>query len=145
MSIRSIRVSHIVLSTKDVADLLLENLQSCESNELMLKMFSKLAKKYSACGTSKKGGDLGFMDFNTSAPELEKAAMQAPVGKVSGPIQSKFGYHILRLDKIIPSKLIPFSETKTDIMNLLLKKETQKLFTSYVEDLGNNAKIEVFL
>jgi parvulin-like peptidyl-prolyl isomerase len=94
MSIRSIRVSHIVLSTKDVADLLLENLQSCESNELMLKMFSKLAKKYSACGTSKKGGDLGFMDFNTSAPELEKAAMQAPVGKVSGPIQSKFGYHV---------------------------------------------------
>ncbi len=81
MSIRSIRVSHIVLSTKAVADLLLENLQSCESNELMLKMFSKLAKKYSACGTSKKGGDLGFMDFNTSAPELEKAAMQAPVGK----------------------------------------------------------------
>ncbi|MBT5258495.1 MAG: peptidylprolyl isomerase [Nitrospina sp.] len=94
MSIRSIRVSHIVLSTKDVADLLLENLQSCESNELMLKMFSKLAKKYSACGTSKNGGDLGFMDFNTSAPELEKAAMQAPVGKVSGPIQSKFGYHV---------------------------------------------------
>jgi len=94
MSIRSIRVSHIVLSTKGVADLLLENLQSCESNELMLKMFSKLAKKYSACGTSKKGGDLGFMDFNTSAPELEKAAMLAPVGKVSGPIQSKFGYHV---------------------------------------------------
>ena len=94
MSIRSIRVSHTVLSTKNVADLLLENLQSCESNELMLKMFSKLAKKYSACGTSKKGGDLGFMDFNTSAPELEKAAMQAPVGKVSGPIQSKFGYHV---------------------------------------------------
>jgi parvulin-like peptidyl-prolyl isomerase len=94
MSIRSIRVSHIVLSTKNVADLLLENLQSCESNELMLKMFSKLAKKYSACGTSKKGGDLGFMDFNTSAPELEKAAMKAPVGKVSGPIHSKFGYHV---------------------------------------------------
>ena len=94
MSVRSIRVSHIVLSTKDIADLLLENLKSCESNELMLIMFSKLAKKYSACGTSKKGGDLGFLEFNTAAPELEKAAMQAPVGKVSGPIQSKFGYHI---------------------------------------------------
>ena len=50
MSIRSIRVSHIVLSTKDIADLLLDNLKSCESNELMLKMFSKLAKKYSSQG-----------------------------------------------------------------------------------------------
>ncbi|HAK38219.1 MAG TPA: peptidylprolyl isomerase, partial [Nitrospina sp.] len=37
---------------------------------------------------------LGFLEFNTSAPELEKAAMQAPVGKLSGPIKSKFGYHI---------------------------------------------------
>ncbi len=94
MTIRSIRVSHIVLSTKDVADLLLENLKSCESNELMIKMFSKLAKKYSACGTRNKGGDLGFLEFNTAAPELEKAAMQAPVGEVSGPVHSKFGYHI---------------------------------------------------
>ena len=94
MAIRSIRVSHIVLSTVDIAELLLENLKSCESRELMLKMFAKLAKKYSACGTRKKGGDLGFLEFNTSAPELEKAAMQAPVGKLSGPIKSKFGYHI---------------------------------------------------
>ena len=94
MSIRSIRVSHIVLSTKDIAGLLLENLKSCESNELMLKMFSKLAKKYSACGTRNKGGDLGFLEFNTAAPELEKAAMVASVGEVSGPIKSKFGYHI---------------------------------------------------
>ena len=94
MAIRSIRVSHIVLTTKDIADLLLENLQSCESNELMLKMFAKLAKKYSACGTRNKGGDLGFLEFNTAAPELEKAAMQASVGEVSGPVKSKFGYHI---------------------------------------------------
>ena len=94
MSIRSIRVSHIVLSTEDIASLLLDNLNSCETSELMIRMFSKLAKKYSACGTGKKGGDLGFLEFNTAAPELEKAAMKAPVGKVSGPIKSKFGYHI---------------------------------------------------
>jgi len=61
---------------------------------LMLKMFSKLAKKYSACGTRNKGGDLGFLEFNTAAPELEKAAMKASVGEVSGPVKSKFGYHI---------------------------------------------------
>ena len=94
MSIRSIRVSHIVLSTKERADLLLDNLKSCENNELMMRMFSKLAKKYSACGTSKKGGDLGFLEFNTAVPELEKAAMKTPVGKVSGPVKSKFGFHI---------------------------------------------------
>jgi peptidyl-prolyl cis-trans isomerase C len=94
MAFRSVRVSHIVLSTKEVAGLLLENLKSCESNELMLKMFAKLAKKYSACGTRNKGGDLGYLEHNTAAPELEKAAMKAAVGEVLGPIQSKFGYHV---------------------------------------------------
>ena len=57
-------------------------------------MFAKLAKKYSACGTRNKGGDLGFLEFNTAAPELEKAAMKASVGEVSGLVKSKFGYHI---------------------------------------------------
>ncbi len=92
--IRQIRVSHIVLSTGELAELLLENLKSCESRELMLKTFARLATKYSACGTRDQGGDLGFLDFNTAAPELEKAALEAPVGEVQGPIQSKFGYHV---------------------------------------------------
>ena len=61
---------------------------------MLLKVFAKMAKKYSACGTRQKGGDLGFLEHNTSAPELEKAAMEAPVGVVQGPIKSKFGYHI---------------------------------------------------
>ena len=43
---------------------------------------------------SKKGGDLGYLEHNTAAPELEKAAMKAVVGEVLGPIQSKFGYHV---------------------------------------------------
>ena len=94
MTIRSIRVSHIVLTTKDIAELLLENLRSCEDQNLMFKMFARLAKKYSACGTRKKGGDLGFLEFNTTAPELEKAAQEAPVGEVRGPVYSRYGYHI---------------------------------------------------
>ena len=94
MTIRSVRVSHIVLTTKDIAELLLENLRSCEDRDLMFKMFARLAKKYSACGTRKKGGDLGFLEFNTTAPELEKAAQEAPVGEVRGPVNSRYGYHI---------------------------------------------------
>jgi parvulin-like peptidyl-prolyl isomerase len=94
MTIRSVRVSHIVLTTKDIAELLLENLRSCGDRDLMLKMFARLAKKYSACGTRSKGGDLGFLEFNTTAPELEKAAQEAPVGEVRGPVYSRYGYHI---------------------------------------------------
>ena len=94
--IRSIRVSHIVLTTEELANVLLDHFKDDEYNdkEMLFKMFAKMAKKYSACGTRNKGGDLGFIEFNTSAPELEKAAMESPIGEVRGPVKSKFGYHV---------------------------------------------------
>ena len=48
---RSVRISHIVLTTKEVADMILETLQSFgeDQYELMIKTFARLAKKYSAC------------------------------------------------------------------------------------------------
>jgi peptidyl-prolyl cis-trans isomerase C len=94
--IRSIRVSHIVLTTEELANVLLDHFKDDEykDKEMLFKMFAKMAKKYSACGTRNKGGDLGFIEFNTSAPELEKAAMESPIGEVRGPVKSKFGYHV---------------------------------------------------
>jgi peptidyl-prolyl cis-trans isomerase C len=124
---------------KERIDSLLKRLQDGES-------FNDLAKRFSEDEvTNKKEGLLGDLHPESTIPEISEEMVKLKEEETSGVIQSKFGYHILKLDEIIPSKLIPFSETKTDIMNLLMKKETQKLFTSYIEDLGNNAKIEVFL
>lgn len=95
MTLRSIRVSHILLTTRDLAQMIHDTLKETESQpELRDKMFKKLALKYSACGSRKKGGDLGFLEFNTNARELEEAAMAQPVGIVGGPVQSKFGHHV---------------------------------------------------
>lgn len=94
MSIRSIHVSHILLTTEEVANTIADMLREIEPQELMLKTFAKLAKKYSACGTRTKGGDLGLLERNTNAKELEDAAMASPVGEVGGPVRSQYGYHI---------------------------------------------------
>lgn len=108
--------------------------------------FSELARRYSEDEASKEsGGNLGELHPGSTIPEISEQMIKLKEGETSGIIKSKFGYHIIKLEEIIPSTLIPFSETKSDIMNLLLKLETQKLFTSYVEDLGNRAKIEVLL
>ena len=110
------------------------------------KNFSDLAKRYSEDEASKEsGGSLGELHPGSTIPEISDAMTNLKEGETSGIIKSQFGYHIIKLDEIIPSAMIPFSETKSDIMNLLLKLETQKLFTTYVEDLGNQAKIEVLL
>ena len=74
---RSVQVSHIVLSTQELADVLLEHLQSFDDQEAMLKSFAKQAKKYSACGSRNQGGSLGYLEVHTSAPELYQAVMKA--------------------------------------------------------------------
>ncbi|MBC8288621.1 MAG: peptidylprolyl isomerase [Nitrospinae bacterium] len=108
--------------------------------------FADLAKRFSEDDATKEaGGFLGELHPGSTLPEISEAMVKLKEEETSGVIQSKFGYHILKLDEIIPSKLIPFSATKTDIMNLLLKIETKKLFTIYVEELGNSADIKVFL
>jgi len=94
MALRSIRVSHIVLTTEELAKMMLDTLKEIDDRELLFKTFGRLAKKYSACGSRNKGGDLGFLETNTNAKELEDAAMAAPVGVVGGPVKTKFGYHL---------------------------------------------------
>jgi parvulin-like peptidyl-prolyl isomerase len=128
------------------------NSEAKEKINLILKKnlagenFSDLAKQYSEDKVTKEsGGALGELHPDSTIPEISAAMIKLSEGETSGIIQTEFGYHILKLEEIIPSKLIPFSETKTDIMNLLLKLKTHKLFTTYVENLGNHAKIEVLL
>jgi parvulin-like peptidyl-prolyl isomerase len=94
MTMRSIRVSHILLTTEELAVTIYDMLKEIEDQELLFKTFGRLAKKYSACGTRDKGGDLGFLEFNTNAKELEDAAMEANLGEVGRPVKSKFGFHV---------------------------------------------------
>ena len=108
--------------------------------------FAQLAKRFSEDDASREeGGFLGDLHPDSTIPEIAKEMVKLNEEETSGIIQSQFGYHILKLDEIIPSQLIPFSETKTDIMNLLLKMKTRELFETYVEDLGVKAEIQVFI
>ena len=92
--IRSLQVSHIVLTTKELGGVVVEGLKNIDDPALKKKMFGRLAKKYSACGSREKGGDLGWLDPLSQAPELYNAAQESPVGEVRGPIKSKYGYHV---------------------------------------------------
>jgi parvulin-like peptidyl-prolyl isomerase len=124
---------------KQKIDSLLKKVQSGEDFIMLAKSFSEDQ------ATKEEGGLLGELHPDSTIPEISKEMIKLKEHDTSRVIQSQFGYHILKLDEIIPSKLIPFTETKSDILNLLLKRKTRKLFTTYVEELGNNANIDVLL
>ena len=101
-----IRASHILLSyagvprteavrTKDeAADLAGELLGRIQGGE----DFEDLARRYSDCPTAQKEncGDLGFFDKGKMVKPFEDAAFALKAGEVSGIVETKFGYHIIK-------------------------------------------------
>lgn len=57
--------------------------------------FAILAKAKSACPSGQKGGDLGEFSHGQMVPEFDKAAFELPIGKVSDPIKTRYGYHLI--------------------------------------------------
>lgn len=58
--------------------------------------FAELAKKYSTEPAAQKtNGDLGTFGKGQMVPEFEKAAFDAPVGSISEPVETQFGYHLI--------------------------------------------------
>ena len=108
--------------------------------------FIQLAKEFSEDEASKQdGGMLGDLHPDSTLPEIAAVMVKLNEEEISNIFQSPFGYHILKLDEIIPSTLIPFEEVQSDILNILMKRQTQSLFKKYLIDLENNARIEIFI
>jgi foldase protein PrsA len=61
--------------------------------------FGKLAQEFSTDGSKDKGGDLGWFGHGDMVPEFEQAAYALKAGEISDVVQSKFGYHIIKLEE----------------------------------------------
>lgn len=62
--------------------------------------FEYYASAYSLCPSGRNGGDLGYFKRGQMVKEFEKAAFSTPVGEVSNPVYTQFGWHLIKvLDK----------------------------------------------
>jgi peptidyl-prolyl cis-trans isomerase C len=82
------RASHILVSTKEQADAIL-----AEANALN---FAQLAQQHSKCPSGRNGGDLGDFGPGQMVKPFEDATVATAVGKVSDPVQTQFGYHLIK-------------------------------------------------
>jgi len=83
------RASHILVKDKSLAKkIALEAKQGAN--------FAMLARKYSTCPSKSKGGDLGWFGPGKMVPAFENAVKKLAYNRISDPIQTQFGYHIIK-------------------------------------------------
>ena len=84
-----INVSHILVKTLDEATALKEQVAKGAD-------FSQLAMKFSLCSSKSEGGNLGFFGTGQMVKSFEDAAFATKVGEISDPVQTQFGYHLIK-------------------------------------------------
>jgi peptidyl-prolyl cis-trans isomerase C len=104
--------------------------------------FAALAAEHSDCPSSSKGGDLGYFRRGQMVPPFEEAAFALEPGEMSGIVETRFGYHIIKVEERAEPQTVPFEEAKPNIAQFLGGQNRQQVMNSVIEDLRAEAKIE---
>ncbi len=110
--------------------------------------FAALAKTYSDDQSNKdRGGELPIFERGMMVKPFEDAAFAAKEGDIVGPIETQFGLHLIKVEKVLPQKIVDFKDVKDDprLKALILRDKKQDRFDAFVAGLKASAKIQKFV
>ena len=133
-------VSHILISVEDS-----EQAAESAARDVLTRLangesFEDLARELSAdSGSAEAGGSLGWINRGVTMPEFENMAFSLTEGEISEPVRSEFGYHVIRVDEIEESSLLPFEEVRSELIELAVREQAESEFFVLREDAANLA------
>jgi len=138
VSPKSINASHILVDDLAAAEKIIEEINAGLT-------FEDAAQKYSKCPSSAKGGELGFFGKGAMVPEFEKAAFELEVEEMSGPVQTNFGYHIIKVTDVKEESYKSYQEVRDALAKQLLTLKQQEAYYDKVKALKDRFEIKVNL
>lgn len=132
--VNEVHARHILVKTKEEAEAIIKQLDGGANFEDIAK------EKSSDAGSGANGGDLGYFGPGQMVPEFEKAAFALDVGKYTEqPVQSQFGWHIIKVEDKRAQQPPAFDQVKSQIRSLLLRDK----YFDLVKSLRGAAKVDV--
>lgn len=142
-----IAASHILLGAdpsdpeerhrrQEQAEALIQQLQASPER------FAELAQQHSDCPSKELGGQLGQLDKGSTVPEFERQVFPLPEGLCLHPIESRYGYHIVRMDKRIDGEPLEYEMVMDKIRTYLQEQVYRRSVNQYISLLAADASIE---
>lgn len=130
-------ISHIVTKTKEEAEKIAQELHSKKAPK-----FADLAKKYSIDQDSvASGGNLGYILEDNMFKEISDVIVTLKKDQISQPIQTKFGWHLLKVSDTRDAVALPFESVKENIREQL----TQDVFNEINSKITKDAKVRILV
>jgi peptidyl-prolyl cis-trans isomerase C len=106
--------------------------------------FTQLAKTYSQGPSSTQGGDLGYFDRQKMVKPFSDAAFRLQPGEISPIVETRFGYHIIKVVDRKPETKLAYEDIKPRLVETLKKKKMQEAIAQYIKEIKSGASIKRF-
>jgi len=144
-----VRASHILIKVPENADQekkaeAMAAIQALKARIENGEDFAVLAMENSEGPSKAKGGDLGFFGREQMVKPFSDAAFALQPGQVSGVVETRFGYHLIRVTERKEAQTMPFNDVKEAIAGRLRQEQEGKKIDAYIENLKEHADIKRF-
>lgn len=133
----TVRASHILVEDEEEAKEIFREIENGLS-------FEEAARKYSNCPSKDNGGDLGEFIKGKMVPEFEEAAFSMEEGKVSEPVKTQFGYHLIKVNYKKAPGISPLEEVEQQITQQLLGMKQQEKYLNKTKELKDKNEVKVY-
>ena len=125
------RAAHILVDSEDKAKELLAQINDGAD-------FAEVAKENSTDGSAAQGGELGWFGLGRMVPEFEEAVVAMKPGDVAGPVQTQFGWHLIKLEETRDSTAPTLEEVRPQIEDQIRQQQVQDA----IAELRDGAEID---
>ena len=142
-----VKASHILIKVEATAD----DAKKTEARKIIVEVqqklkdggdFAALAKEYSQGPSGSRGGDLGYFKRGQMVKPFDDVAFSMKTNEVSDLVETRFGYHLIKVYDKKPEKTLAYADVKDKIAQRLKQEKVEKDATLYVENLIKGAKVE---